>query len=72
MNMNPMQMFGMLMNSANAMAMMENMYGNNPLFQRDKEMIKGKDQDAQMQLLNNLCKQRGIDLNQLKGMFGIH
>ena len=54
------------------MAMMENMYGNNPLFQRAKEMIKGKDQSAQIELLNNLCKQRGIDLNQLKGMFGIH
>ena len=54
------------------MAMMENMYGNNPLFQRAKEMVKGKDQNAQMELLNNLCKQRGIDLNQLKGMFGIN
>ena len=72
MNMNPMQMFGMLMNSGNPMAMMENMYGNNPLFQRAKEMVKGKDQNAQMELLNKLCKQRGIDLNQLKGMFGIH
>ena len=40
MNMNPMQMFGMLMNSGNPMAMMENMYGNNPLFQRAKEMVK--------------------------------
>ena len=49
MNMNPMQMFGMLMNSGNPMAMMENLYGNNPLFQRAKEMIKGKDQNAQME-----------------------
>ncbi len=69
--MNPMQMFGMLMNSGNPMAMMEQMYGNNHLFQRAKAMVNGKDQQAQMATLENLCRQRGVDLNQLKGMFGI-
>ena len=72
MNMNPMQMFGMLMQSGNPMAMMETTYRTNPLFQRAKEMLQRKDQNAQMELLTNICKQRGIDLNQLKGMFGIH
>lgn len=68
--MNPMQMLGMLQNTKNPMAMMEQMYGNNPMFQRAKMMVQGKDKKGQMQILNNLCKQRGIDLNQLKGMFG--
>lgn len=72
MNNNFMQMFTAIAQSGNPLSMMESQFGNNPLFQRAKEMAKGKNPQEQMALLNNLCRQRGINLNQLKNMFGIH
>jgi hypothetical protein len=71
MNMNPMQMLQMLQNSGNPSAMMQQMFGNNPMFQRAQSMLQGKSHRAQMKILENMCKQRGMDLNQLKQMFGI-
>jgi hypothetical protein len=69
--MNPMQMLQMLQNSGNPSAMMQQMFGNNPMFQRAQSMLQGKSHRAQMKILENMCKQRGMDLNQLKQMFGI-
>lgn len=66
-----MQMLQMLQNSGNPSAMMQQMFGNNPMFQRAQSMLQGKSHRAQMKILENMCKQRGMDLNQLKQMFGI-
>lgn len=69
--MNPMQMLEMLQNSGNPQAMMQQMFGNNPMFQRAQSMLQGKSHRAQMKIIENVCKQRGISLDQLKQMFGI-
>lgn len=69
--MNPMQMLQMLQSSGNPVAMMQQMFGNHPLFQRAQMMLQGKTEKAQMRIIENLCKQRGISLDQLKSMFGL-
>ena len=69
--MNPMQMLQMLQNSGNPTAMMQQMFGNHPLFKRAQMMLQGKSHKAQIKVIENLCKQRGIDLTQLKQMFGV-
>ena len=52
--------------------MMQQMFGNHPLFQRAQMMLQGKTEKAQMKIIENLCKQRGISLDQLKSMFGLN
>lgn len=69
--MNPMQMLQLIQNSGNPMAMMQQMFGSHPMFQRAQMMLQGKNKKAQMKVLENLCKQRGINIDQLKSMFGI-
>lgn len=64
-------MLEMLQNSGNPQAMMQQMFGNNPMFQRAQSMLQGKSHRAQMKIIENVCKQRGISLDQLKQMFGI-
>lgn len=66
----------------NPMEMMLNqMLGNNPMFQRAKQMAEGKNEQELKQIASNLCKQRGIDIdeaykqfqtqmNQMSKMFG--
>ena len=70
--MNPMQMLQLIQSSGNPVALMQQMFGNHPLFQRAKAMLQGKSEKAQMKVLENLCKQRGISLDQLKSMFGVN
>lgn len=56
----------------------EKMFGSNPMFQRAKQMAQGKSENELKQIANNLCKQRGININdaykqfqaQMQGMFG--
>lgn len=69
--MTPIQMLQMIQSSGNPLAMMQQMFGNHPLFQRAQMMLQGKTEKAQMKIIENLCKQRGISLDQLKSMFGL-
>lgn len=57
---------------------MMNMFQNNPLFQRAQQMAQGKSEQEIEQIASNLCKQRGININdafeqfkQFKSQFGI-
>lgn len=50
MNINPMQMIGMLMNK-------------NPLFRQAQNMAKGKTPEELKQVCQNVCNQRGIDFD---------
>lgn len=49
---------------------------NNPTFQRAQQMAAGKSPQEIRQIANNLCNQRGIDINsameQFKRQFGIN
>lgn len=44
--------------------MANQMLRSNPLFQRAMQMANGKSEEELKQIANNLCKQRGIDLNE--------
>lgn len=57
---------------------MTNMFQNNPLFQRAQQMVQGKSEQEIEQIASNLCKQRGININdafeqfkQFKSQLGI-
>lgn len=57
---------------------MMSMFQNNPLFQRAQQMVQGKSEKEIEQIASNLCKQRGININdafeqfkQFKSQFGI-
>ena len=45
------------------------MLKSNPLFQRAQQMAQGKSEDELKQIANNLCKQRGIDLEEAYAQF---
>lgn len=49
--------------------MANQMLKSNPLFQRAMQMAHGKSEEELKQIANNLCKQRGIDLNEAYKQF---
>ena len=73
MNMNPMQIVQMLVSGGgNPMQFMQQMFGNNPNFQRAMQMTKGKTPRQMQQVAQNLCKEKGVDfenmVNQMSSM----
>ena len=70
---NLIQMLQMLKSNPNAM--MNNYFQNNPLFIRANEMLKGKDESEIKQVLQNVCEQKGLNLDdalaQFKNILGI-
>ena len=70
-------MFNILQMFANPQMAMQNLMGsmmqnnlqNNPLFERAKQMAKGKNDDQLMQTARNLCQQQGIDFDQAFAQF---
>lgn len=71
MNNNIMGMLKMFMGGngggLNPQALMQQ-FGNNPMMGRAQEMAKGKSPEEMEQLCRNMCKQQGMDFDQLKGM----
>lgn len=63
--MNPMQLLGMIQQSNNPMAMIQQMAGQNPLMGRALQMGQGKSVEELQWIAKNLAKQRGMDSNQL-------
>lgn len=49
--------------------MANQMLRSNPLFQRAQQMAQGKSEDELKQIANNLCKQKGIDINEAYKQF---
>lgn len=45
------------------------MLKNNPLFQRAMQMAQGKSEDELRQIANNLCRQRGINIDEAYKQF---
>lgn len=67
---NPMQMMGMLQNPQQAISnMFQQNLQSNPLFQRAQQMAEGKSENELKQIAQNLCQQRGIDINQALQQF---
>lgn len=73
-----MQMFQLasqLKNNPNPMSAIEQLYGNNPMFKQVTEMVKGKSPEEISQTIQNVCKTKGIDYNQVKNLaqsFGVY
>lgn len=74
---NPMQMMqlmGQLQSSTNPMALIQNMFGDNPIMQRAMQMGQGKSPEQMQQIVRNLAQQKGMNeqqLNQFLSPFGL-
>ena len=66
----PNQMRNILSNPGVAMSnMMMQQLQSNPLYQRAVQMAQGKSPEQLQQVVQNLCQQRGIDINQAYALF---
>lgn len=65
------QLIGQLRGSRNPQMLMNQMLGNNPNFQRAMQMANGKDQNQLQQVAQNLCDQKGINLNDFINHLGL-
>lgn len=68
------QLMGILQNSNNPMAVMQNMFGNDPIMQRAMQMAQGKSPEQLQQTVRNLAQQRGLStdqLNQFLSQYGL-
>lgn len=61
---NPQQMMGMM--GTNPNQIMQNMLYQNPLFQRAVQMAQGKSENELMQVAENICREKGINMEQAK------
>lgn len=74
---NPMQMMqlmGQLQSSTNPMALIQNMFGDNPIMQRAMQMGQGKSPEQMQQIVRNLAQQKGMNeqqLNQFLSQYGL-
>lgn len=74
--MNPMeimQMFNQIRSNPNPMALMQQMFGSNPMFQQALNMSKGKSPLEMQQTIMNLAQTKGIDptvIDNLLNQFG--
>lgn len=67
-------MMQMLQSSQNPMALMQQQFGNDPMFGRAMQMAQGKNEDELKATVRNLARQRGMDdasLNQFLSQFGM-
>lgn len=55
-------------NQNNLMGILSN-YKSNPLFARAQQMADGKSETEIQQIVQNLCKEKGVDINQALDQF---
>lgn len=65
--MNPMELMQALQ-SNNPMMFLQQRYGNTPAFQKSMEMMQGKNPQQMQQVVLNIARQKGMDINQLMQM----
>lgn len=63
------QMINQLKSNQNPTSMINQMFGNDPMFNRAIQMAQGKSPQELEQVVKNLCQQRGIDYGQLMQNF---
>ena len=68
---NPMQLIGMLQNSQNPMALLHQLFGNNPQFKQVMQIAQGKSPQQLEQYVRNLYQSQGQDLNLVANQFGL-
>ena len=64
---NPQQMMRMM--GANPNQIMQNLMFQNPLFQRAVQMCQGKSEAELIQTAENICKEKGISVEEAKQAF---
>jgi hypothetical protein len=64
--MNPMQMMGLLQQSNNPMALLQQLASNNPLMGRAMQMGQGRSVDELKVIAQNLARQRGMSDTQYR------
>ena len=69
--MNPLQMFNMLSQAKNPMALLQQMSSNNPYLKRVLEVMNGKSPQELRQYVENTAKTQGVDLSQLAQKLGL-
>ena len=65
---NPLQLIGMLQNAQNPMAIMQQLFGNNP---QVMQIAQGKNPQELEQYVRNLYKSQGQDINAMASQFGL-
>lgn len=65
------QLINMLFSSPNPDAMMQQVLGNNPIYQQIMQNIQGKSPEEIKQYAMNVCRTQGIDINSLAKQFNI-
>ena len=68
---NPFQMMQSQMQGMQQKIMNQMQHQNPQAFQRVQEMMQGKNEQQMKELVNNVAKQQGIDINQFAKQFGI-
>lgn len=69
---NPMlQMIGLLRNSRNPMAMLENMAQSNPQIRQFMQVIGGKSEQELREIAQNMAKERGTSVEDIARQLGI-
>ena len=66
------QILQMLQGSQNPMALMQQMFGNNPSFQQVMQIAQGKSPQELEQYTRNLFKGQNVDLNAFARQLGIN
>ena len=56
------------MQSNDPIAFLQQRYGNTPAFQKSLQMMDGKNPQQIQQVVLNLARQRGMDINQIQQM----
>lgn len=70
--MNPMQMVQMISAAQNPMQTMMQLSQQNPALGQAMQMMNGKTPAQMRQIVNDMARQRGVDLNQLARQMGIN
>ena len=65
------QTINQLKSSQNPTAMINQMFGSDPMFNRAIQMAQGKSPQELEQVVRNLCQQRGIDYGQFIQNFNL-
>lgn len=68
---NPWQILNLISQSPNPNALLAQMYGNHPQYQKIMNLIKGKTPQEIEQYVKNLCQTQGIDIQSLARRFNL-
>lgn len=63
------QLVNQLRNNPNPMSAIEQIYGSNPMLPQVKSMVAGKNPQQISETIQNACKTKGVDYNQVKTAF---